>query len=125
MPIGFIPITRGFDKHRFCEENHSFDDQWYNRDVYFWNLNRIKEGDELVATILSYENGTGYMDQPRGDNQDDYQAAGSGSRGSGAGGNLIENGWIFRAFHPKKDGHTVIKDAVIARMRADKVTGVV
>ncbi len=33
-------------------------------------------------------------------------------------------GYSLRPFHPKYGGHTSIKDALIARMKTDKVPGV-
>ncbi|KAM7197481.1 SGNH hydrolase-type esterase domain containing protein [Naviculisporaceae sp. PSN 640] len=34
----YVPISDKFEGHRFCEPNHSFEDQWYSSDVWLWNL---------------------------------------------------------------------------------------
>lgn len=34
----YVPISDKFEGHRFCEPNHSFEDQWYSADMWLWNL---------------------------------------------------------------------------------------
>ncbi len=34
----YIPLSDEFETHRFCEQNHSFEDQWTSSDVWLWNL---------------------------------------------------------------------------------------
>jgi hypothetical protein len=36
--VHYIPISDVFQNHRFCEEGHSFEDQWTSSDVWIWNL---------------------------------------------------------------------------------------
>lgn len=122
MHIGFIPISPGFDHHRFCEPEHeNLFKQFFSKDVWLWNLSYINGGNEVSMPTLQYNNGTLYMGQADGDDAANYADGGIAS----GGGNEVKNGWRYRPFHPKKDGHTAIKDAIIARFKADKVTGVV
>ncbi|KAF4628357.1 hypothetical protein G7Y89_g9796 [Cudoniella acicularis] len=40
-----------FNGHRFCEQNHTFEDQYYNQGVWLWNLQYYDEkmGEEYVT----------------------------------------------------------------------------
>ncbi|KAH9991515.1 hypothetical protein F4779DRAFT_623693 [Xylariaceae sp. FL0662B] len=33
-----LDISPAFDGHRFCEDNHNYKGQWYNADVWLWNI---------------------------------------------------------------------------------------
>ena len=49
--VHFIPISDKFEGHRFCEPFHSFDDQFYSADVWFWNLS-WKNSNLLFTDLL-------------------------------------------------------------------------
>jgi hypothetical protein len=105
--LGFIDLSPAWDHHRFCEPEHQAkNDQWYNPDVWLWNLQ-----------LGAYQNPDG------GSPPDPTDIPTDGDFSITSGGNVLENGWRFRPFHPKTAGHKAIKDTVIARLRADKIPG--
>jgi hypothetical protein len=124
MKLGFIPISDGFGGHRFCEPNHSLEDQWSNNDVWIWNLqwsNPKTLNIAEVGAIVTDNNGTSYMGEAPGDDQANYANGvtpfSGPSHGSGS-------GWSSRPFHSKKIGYTNMKDTIIQKLRDDTVPGV-
>ncbi|KAL8747806.1 MAG: hypothetical protein Q9190_000350 [Brigantiaea leucoxantha] len=117
----YIDLDSGFSGHRFCESGASHSDQ-LNKDtnfngVYLWNLNWRWQVVNQPA--------------PQGvdpDNISPEEAAqlfnGSGvtawTTGSGGGGgNVPDNGWRLRPFHPRTSGYTSIKNAILAQLKSD------
>lgn len=122
-----------FNGHRFCEPNHSFNDQYYNKDVWLWNLqyNDEKKGEEVgVATT---NNDVTFMAPPAGlDVTQGFQTVlGADTNpnaiiptGNDANTQQYGFGWTARPFHPKFPGHTALKDFFIQQMRKDRIPGV-
>jgi hypothetical protein len=109
--FGFVDISPGFDGHRFCEAGGTHVGQYYSDDVWFWNLSYPWFG-ALRPTNSTDVN----LDGPLfGSNSTTYSGSGNGN---------VAEGWRFRPFHPKSAGHEAIMNAVIAKLRADKVPGV-
>jgi hypothetical protein len=129
MHIKYVSVTEGFNGHRFCEAGHSFEDQWYSDQVYIWNLQYFNNNQEVTGTVISSDKDSDghqvlWMQWPfTNQSMADFDTGLSEQSGSG-GGNEISNGWRLRPFHPKANGHTVIKNSVIAQLKADKVPGV-
>jgi hypothetical protein len=117
MFIKYVPITDGFQARRFCELGASFEDQYYSDNTYLWSLQFInKDGQAIAGQTVDMPNGLKYMSLP--------QEAADFLRNIGNIVDAILKGWTLLPFHPKFKGHTVIKDAVIAQAKADKVPGV-
>ena len=76
-------------------------DQCFNNDVWLWNVSPplLTSGDP--NTFL----------------QQDPDATIGPFSGTGQ----VTDGWRMRPFHPREVGHTAIKDAIIAQMKADGV----
>jgi hypothetical protein len=129
MHLGFIPISDGFEGHRFCEPQHTLADQWSSPDVWIWNLQyRDSQTDtDQLGNFLTDANNTQYQDLAPGDNENNYAAftlfatpdevAAQGSSQPGS-------GWSSRPFHPKFPGYTAMKDTMIQRLKTDLVPGV-
>jgi len=117
--VKYIPITAGFDGHRFCEDNHSKVDNYLSGDVWFWNVSPPGIGataDSAVADQLPGNFDGTYTETPH---LLDFSEESLSDPG------VISFGWQLRPFHPKYAGHTVIKDAIVARLRADGISGVI
>lgn len=107
---GFIDIDPRFETHRFCEPGSSHRQQYYDDNVYFWNLS------PPFATP---------NDLPEDANLKDIMGGGGGPVDPASGGTGdLNNGYKMRPFHPKLGGHTEIKKAVIQALKDDKVDGV-
>ncbi|KAK4691620.1 hypothetical protein P7C71_g5415, partial [Lecanoromycetidae sp. Uapishka_2] len=108
--IRYVSITEGFATYRFCESKPAWwpDWVWYNRQYYgsyvrFWNV------------VL-----------PQIENTDPVSGPPVPNPMVGFNGQLFTwttdiPGYQQRPFHPKNDGYTAIKDAIIAQMKIDKV----
>ena len=113
--VKFIDISPKFDGHRFCEDHHKTNDQWYNPDVWLWNLNFP------------------VLDPPNPHPDGPPQTVGTdGIKPSDLNGTVgVETdgsppfSFIQRPFHPKIGGTTAIKDLIIAAAKADRIPGVV
>ncbi|XDG03116.1 hypothetical protein ABKA04_002731 [Annulohypoxylon sp. FPYF3050] len=126
--VRFLDISPAFNGHRFCENNHNYRDQWYNADVWLWNLNPPADdppaNPELIEawlygnrndSLLDYSNGAMVGVEMQGGAETDGSG---GSTGPGP-------TWHQRPFHPKQGGAQAIADIVIAQALADKIPGVV
>lgn len=102
----FVDLDPYFNNHRFCEPGDGYNDQWYSDNVWIWNL---QVGDYQGQDI------TGGSFVPADPEIQPF----SGSLGEGPSG-----GWKVRPFHPKFQGHTAIKNAIIAKMRVSGMPGV-
>ena len=118
--VKFIDISPAFDGHRFCEDHHNYKDQWYNKDVWLWNLNTPADDPPAPTSLIdmwlhnsSLPDGKPYV-------PDDTVAI-EGSGGSTGDGPT----WQQRPFHPKQGGTGAIKDLVIGTAKLDKVPGVI
>jgi hypothetical protein len=108
----FVDISPGFNAHRFCEPQHTWRNQYYSDDVWVWNLS---------------------PDTPSGqeaDYPDIPSAANSAFQGMIEAQGLFNIAWdksgiMFRPFHPKKNGHNSIKDAMLAAIKDAKIAGTV
>lgn len=118
--VKYIRISHEFDHHRFCEDDHdSKNAQWYNPDVWLWNLNFPSndppEGDSRAMDVwISSEMAKFFMENPNV-----QILSGSGDSGGGGG-----NTWTQRPFHPKKGGTEAIKKLIIDQARRDQISGV-
>ena len=132
-----ISPNDGFDMHRFCDIGIT--DQYNDDNLWFWNLNwptpfNAAAPYSETTTIPVYEEsceilnsgGPQYWDWQwecsfyndrnlTGDNQPlDIK---SGSEGPGEG--YFSNGQFLRPFHPKRPGHTSIKNAIMNAIRSN------
>ena len=106
-----------FQGRRFCEDVHDQkNDQWYNQDVWLWNLNPPSFDPpsepglmDLWVDYAEFENGTKWTVL------DDVEPEG------GIGG----VGWRQRPFHPKIGGSEAIKGIIIQQAKDDKIPGIV
>jgi hypothetical protein len=133
----FMPVSDLFKGHRFCELDHSFNDQFYSADVWIWNLqwwNGDLSVDDTSAEPVT-EGGVTRMRRPVGApsgpipimslNTDDrneldnllFQPGADATSQSGF-------GWTARPFHPKPRGNAAMKDFFIQRLKDDKIPGV-
>ncbi|RYP93631.1 hypothetical protein DL770_000263 [Monosporascus sp. CRB-9-2] len=129
--VKYLDISPAFNGHRFCEDHHSFEDQWYSTDVWLWNLNTPADdppADPALmdawlnagqlpdgTTVTSYPDGTMIGVELQG-----------GVETDGSGGSTGEGPtWHQRPFHPKHGGAHAIADIIIAQAKADKIPGVV
>ncbi|TVY18401.1 hypothetical protein LARI1_G003428 [Lachnellula arida] len=123
-----------FDGHRFCEKGATFEDQYYGKDLWLWNLQYYDESSgEEVAVAMTDKDGTKFMTSPVGVNvtQGFQTVLGADTnpdaiipQGDDANTQQYGFGWTARPFHPKFDGHKALKDFFIKQMRDDKVPGV-
>ncbi len=122
-----------FNGHRFCEPNHTFEDHYYNKNVWLWNLQYYDEktGEEVGVTTTN--NSIEFMAPPVGlDVTQGFQTVlgadtnpnASIPQGNDANTQQYGFGWTARPFHPKFDGHTALKDFFIQQMRNDHIPGV-
>ena len=118
----FVDLDTGFSGHRFCEPGASHSDK-LNTDtnfenVYLWNLNWQWQVANQAAPNSDEQNGTVSAEEAQQLFGDNGVTAWSGS-GGGGGGNLPDNGWRLRPFHPRYSGYTSIKNAILAQLKAD------
>ncbi|KIM98266.1 hypothetical protein OIDMADRAFT_56640 [Oidiodendron maius Zn] len=110
----FIDISSAFDSHRFCEDHHNEADQWFNNDVWLWNLNSPSQDPPNSPSSLTNAwiiNGT----MPDG-------ISINGTVGvEGTGGGIP---FVQRAFHPKTEGSYSIGENLMLAAMADKIPGV-
>ncbi|KAI0406387.1 SGNH hydrolase-type esterase domain-containing protein [Xylaria palmicola] len=123
--ITFIDISPAFNGHRFCENSHSYQDQWYSTDVWLWNLNTPADDPPAdPALINGWLNGGSAMADISPDAGLGVEMQG-GVETDGSGGSTGQPTWFQRPFHPKKGGTQAIANIVIAQALADKIPGVV
>ena len=125
--IGFVDVSWGFDNHRFCEGVHAPDQpgcscctghagQYYNMDVWFWNLSPAIIAPGSCPPGLPTDGTSAKPDIPLWDFSNSDATAlsdGPGTQGSS-----------LRPFHPKEGGHNSIMKAIIQQMMRDAVPGV-
>ena len=104
--VGYISITEVFDGHRFCEPRHNIFNQFSSNDVWLWNLS--PSADELAQIVKDHLNPSA----------EDGVVPWKGPP-------LWEDGSTTRPFQPKVFGYKAIKDAIIKKLRDDKVPGIV
>ncbi|KIM96268.1 hypothetical protein OIDMADRAFT_58609 [Oidiodendron maius Zn] len=115
----FIDISPAFNGHRFCEDNHNAKDQWFNNDVWLWNLNWPSQDpptDPLSLAGALIVNGT--MPAPVS------ISSLNGTVGDEMAG-ARDMAWVMRPFHPKIGGTLAIAEYIMAAAMADKIPGVV
>ncbi|PMD22748.1 hypothetical protein NA56DRAFT_747366 [Hyaloscypha hepaticicola] len=111
----YIPVSDEFETHRFCEQDHSFEDQWTSSD---WNDGDTGGPDKPPTApnwnfpVMSLDtlNRTALDDQVFSD------PAGAAQSGFG---------WTARPFHPKPLGHQQMKEFFIQTFKNDEVPGVI
>lgn len=132
--VRYVPISDVFESHRFCEDGHSFNDQFYSANVWLWNLQWFSgdQGADVVGAVSQTDDGVWFMQPPPGLvngsypatvlslDTDDPTAADEDIIGQTQSG----FGWTARPFHPKKIGNGAMAAAYIARFRANGVPGV-
>ncbi|PMD34303.1 hypothetical protein L207DRAFT_547542 [Hyaloscypha variabilis F] len=123
-----------FQGHRFCEQGHTFEDQYYNQDVWLWNLQYYDEktGSEEVG-VPTTTGGVEFMAAPPGLDVtqgfetvmgDDTNPAAVIPQGDDVNTQQYGFGWTARPFHPKYPGHTALANFFIQQMRNDNIPGV-
>lgn len=123
----FVDINPVFAKHRFCELGSNIKAQYFDSNIWLWNV--VAPG--LGAANLDVGPVPKDVQNP-GDFQFDQSDVNAqvfnnqtpGIASGGSDGNNIINGWRLRPFHPKSPAYTGIKNAVVAQMKADKIPGV-
>lgn len=122
-----------FEGHRFCEKGRSFEDQYFNKDLWLWNLQYYDEKTGEEVGVANVRDGVTVMTAPAGvDVTNGFQTVLGADTNPDA---IIPQGedfhtqqygfgWTARPFHPKFDGHKALKDAFIQRMRDDQIPGV-
>lgn len=131
--VRFIDISPAFKGRRFCEDGHSYNDQWYSTDVWLWNLNLpINDPPADPGLMEAWLNGTQLL--PDGTTIEAYfqdvevgvEIQGDAGRDGGSGGSGgIEGSWRWRPFHPKHVGTQAIADMTISQAKEDKIPSVV
>ncbi|KAI1880240.1 hypothetical protein JX265_001861 [Neoarthrinium moseri] len=112
-----------FKGHRFCEKGWSYEDQFYHKDLWFWNLQYYDEQaeKEIIGVAKTDDKGVQYMTYPDGisgpENVTVLAAEEVEPQQYGF-------GWTARPFHPKYDGHKAMKEFFIRKMKDDKIPGV-
>lgn len=110
--VGYVSITEGFNKQRFCEGESNWWQQYKDDYVWLWNIlppglsDRSVDDPNALFALLSSWNTVG------------GPVLNSGGRGDS------KDGWKMRPFHPKKKGYESIMNSTIAQLRADKVPGI-
>lgn len=119
--FAYLEISDGFEGHRYCEPGSNHFKQYYDPNVWLWNVSP-PFSDSVESMITQLQNDTAQLEKiyPTGlwnttttDNRDYFPESGT----TGA-------GWTLRPMHPKQGGYTAIKAAIIAQMQADKIAGV-
>ncbi|PGH10217.1 hypothetical protein AJ79_05472 [Helicocarpus griseus UAMH5409] len=128
--VGYINASPTFEGHRFCEPGHSFSDQYYNRDVWMWNLQFFdkKKLFNVVMEPQTTPDGVTFMPLPAIDANGTVVSLGTNSSRATSDMDLHSHsgfGWTARPFHPKHSGHRAMKNLFIQRLRRDRVPGVV
>lgn len=128
--VKFLDISPAFNGHRFCEDNHNYQDQWYSTDVWLWNFNTPADDppadpDLINQWINGYEfpDGSTLPEYPNGTTVG-VEAQGGVETDSSGGSTGPAPTWSFRPFHPKQGGTQAIANTVIAQALADKIPGV-
>lgn len=118
--VKFIDISPAFNGHRFCEANHNFKDQFYNNDVWLWNLNSPANDPPADPSLMDL-----WLNSAELPDHTIFVPTGTISE-QGSGGSTGDGPvWTQRPFHPKQGGNQAIKDIIIAQAKADKIPGIV
>jgi hypothetical protein len=106
----FVDISPFVDGHRFCEEGYSFNDQYYNGDMWIWNLSpNIPLGEVADYPTINSTSSVGFTDQTLEDGLF----------------NDTLGGIRMRPFHPNAAGHAAIQNEILAAMKDAKLTGTI
>jgi hypothetical protein len=113
----YIDISPAFNTDRFCEDHHTWNDQWYSTDVWLWNINIVAWDPPADFSLMNawITNGT----LPDGVSLNSLNGT------VGIEGSVGSQPWMQRPFHPKIGGTGAIRDHAIAAAKADKIPGVV
>lgn len=117
--IKFLDVSPLYENHRFCEPGHTFDDQYYSKDVWIWNLSPPETDpgftNDLASQAKWQAQWIANSKLPNGKvaTPDDIQTM-LGGKSSSSG----------RVFHPKIGGYASMKSAMITMLQNDKVPGV-
>lgn len=120
--FSYVEVSDRFEGHRFCERGSNHFNQYYDPNIWLWNFSPpLPEFlqppiDSTVSPSLPEQlkesHVRGFWNTTTGKGQD----LSSQSTNTGA-------GWITRPLHPKKAGHTAIKDAILEKIKQDKIGG--
>lgn len=122
-----------FDGHRFCEKDRTFEDQYYHKDLWLWNLQYYDEKTGEEVGVATNKNGVKVMTAPAVVNvTQGFQTVLGADTNPDA---VIPQdqdphtqqygfGWTARPFHPKFDGHKALKDSFIQQMKDDQIPSV-
>lgn len=128
--VKFIDINPFFEGHRFCEDGHTFLQQWYHNDIWLWNLNIVPDDPDNNPTVEMINNEQNLGEDAQGNAivippGDDFEGANPDDEMGPFQEDLVfDIHWTYRTFHPKSGGHEAIKKAIIAQLRADNIPGV-
>jgi hypothetical protein len=106
----FVDISTFFDGHRFCEPSFSFTDQYYNRDIWIWNLSpNIPDGSVEDYPTINSTFSQGFVEEMF------------------VGGLFNDSlgGIRMRPFHPTGGGHTAIANQILLAIKDAKLTGTI
>lgn len=127
--VEFLDISPAFSGHRFCENNHNYQDQWYSTDVWLWNFNTPADDPPADPNLMNqwinayrFPDNTTLPEFPNGTTIGVETQRGVETDGSG--GSTGSPTWSLRPFHPKQGGTQAIANIVIAQALADKIPGV-
>lgn len=120
--VKFIDISPAFDLHRFCEDVHTYKDQWYNNDVWLWNLNTPADDPPADPSLMDL-----WLSGDKLPDNSTFSIPNGTTIGvEGSGGSTGDQPtWFMRPFHPKKGGTSAIADIVMDNAINDKIPGVV
>lgn len=127
--VEYIDTSEGFGGSRFCEPGHSLYDQYFGTKVKLWNLS--PEGVVFFA-------GSDYTAQARDPTQEEFDKWYATGRFTDDPTEVLNAtvpamsrssctppcqdkfpGVALRPFHPKRDGHAVMAQAIVARLKTD------
>ena len=115
-PVRFVNPDPYFVGHRFCEEGSTIGKQYTDPDVWLWNIYPpLPDGHENDVLLEGLNNDTTPYAPPV------HPEVVMATTPSGSPSGVTLNGWTLRPFHPKYDGHTAIKQAIIDQLDADKL----
>lgn len=119
--VKFIDPDALFEGHRFCESGHTKQNQYFLNEVWFWNISPPEDDPDYlnifdsVLLPIYQKNWVDNYAFPNGTIADEQTLI------SMLGSDVYSSG---RTFHPKLGGHVAIKNAAIARLRADNLPGI-
>lgn len=118
--FSYVEISSGFTGHRFCEKGSDHSKQYYDSNVWLWNVSP-----PLPDDVAAPGNGVP-LDPYQAELEPVYQSGlwnTSTTASPGASSAKTGAGWTLRPMHPKKDGYTAIRKAIIDKMVQDQIFG--